>query len=115
VTTTRSARERSVPPPTSSRQARCRPLKRLRRRGDTQQADRFDAWLAGLKEGCGERLVPISTAIAERWGRLNAIRPLPPIDGLMAAAAIEHDLILVTRDTEPLAGTGPRMLDPWQS
>jgi toxin FitB len=90
-------------------------IERLRRRGDAKQADVFDLWLTGLKEDFRERLIPVSTAIAERWGQLNAAKPVPIIDGLMAATAIEHDLILVTRDTEALKGTGVRLLDPWSA
>jgi predicted nucleic acid-binding protein len=88
-------------------------IERLRRRGDARQADVFDDWLMGLKNEFGDRLLAVTTAIAERWGQLNATKPLPPIDGLMAATAIEHDLILVTRDTEVLFGVGVRLLDPW--
>ena len=44
----------------------------------------------------------MSTTIAERWGELRGIAPLPPIDGLMAATALEHDLTFVTRATDPL-------------
>jgi predicted nucleic acid-binding protein len=88
-------------------------IERLRRRGDFEQAQVFDFWLSALQEQFRERLLPISTPIAERWGKLNAVKPLPPIDGLMAATAIEHDLTLVTRDTASLTGCGVRLLDPW--
>ncbi len=90
-------------------------IERLRRRGAGKQADALDLWLASLKEEFADRLLPISATIAERWGRLNAERPLPDIDGLMATTAIEHDLTLVTRDTRALAANGVRVLDPWQA
>jgi predicted nucleic acid-binding protein len=85
----------------------------LKRRGDVAQADAIDAWLVSLTRMFADRLVPISAAVAEAWGRLNAERPVPVVDGLMAATAIEHDLTLVTRDTATLVGTGVRVLDPW--
>lgn len=85
----------------------------LRRRGDHRQADILDLWLETLKKDFGNRTLGVSNAIAERWGRMDAVKPLPIVDGLMAATAIEHDLILVTRDTEALAGSGVRVLDPW--
>ena len=85
----------------------------LRRRGDDVQADSIDAWLASLADDFADRLIPISPAVADRWGRLNADRPLPVVDGLMAATAIEQGLTLVTRDAATLAGTGARLLDPW--
>ncbi len=89
-------------------------IERLRRRGDQDQADVFETWLTALKESYADRLLTISTAVAERWGRLNAVKPLPAIDGLLAATAIEHDLTLVTRDSLTLASSGARLLNPWQ-
>ena len=89
-------------------------IERLRRRGDADQASVFEQWLAELKEGFADRLLPISTVVAERWGQLNAVKPLPVIDGLLAATAIEHDLTLVTREGRGLASSGARLLDPWQ-
>jgi len=85
----------------------------LRRRGDGQQADLFSAWLDRLKSEFADRFISVSGRIAERWGELRGISPLPPIDGLMAATALEHDLTFVTRDSGPLAGTGVRLLNPW--
>lgn len=40
--------------------------------------------------------------IAVEWGRIAAIRPRGDIDGLIAATAIVHDLILVTRNVRTL-------------
>jgi hypothetical protein len=88
-------------------------IERLRGR-DPQQADVFERWLTVLKEDFDERLVPISTDVAERWGYLNAVRTLPVVDGLLAATAIEHDLTLVTRDARSLVETGARLLNPWE-
>jgi predicted nucleic acid-binding protein len=89
-------------------------IERLRRRGDDEQAGVFERWLAALKEDYADRVLAISTAVTERWGRLNAVKPLPVIDGLLAATAIEHDLTLVTRDDETLASSGARLLNPWE-
>ena len=89
-------------------------VERLRLRRDAKQADVIDAWLATLTTQFAERVLPVTTAVAERWGALNASRPLPVVDGLLAATAIEHDLTLVTRDTRAVQGTGARVLDPWR-
>jgi hypothetical protein len=85
----------------------------LRRRGARRQAEMFATWLGGLEAEFADRLLPVSLAIAERWGKLRGRSPLPPIDGLMLATALEHDLTLATRDTVPLAGTGARIVNPW--
>jgi toxin FitB len=53
-------------------------------------------WFAG-------RILPITDAIAERWGRLEAQRqrlgpPLNTADRQIAATALEHAVTLVTRN-----------------
>jgi toxin FitB len=88
-------------------------IERLRHRRDRRQASLFENWLSVLKEEFADRVVPISIAIAERWGLLNAQKPLPVIDGLLAATAIEHDLTFVTRDVRPFRETGADLLNPW--
>jgi hypothetical protein len=90
-------------------------IERLRRRRDRKQADLFEAWLTRLKDEFADRLLPISARVAECWGRLNAAQPLPAMDGLLAATAIEHDLTLVTRESRALAASGARLLDPWRA
>jgi toxin FitB len=90
-------------------------IERLRSRRDDRQADVFEAWLARLKQEFGDRLLPVSAGVAERWGSLNAAQSLPVVDGLLAATAIEHDLTLVTRESGALASTGARLLNPWQA
>jgi predicted nucleic acid-binding protein len=43
----------------------------------------------------------------------QAGRPLPAIDGLLAATALQHDLTLVTRNIKDFAGLEVRLLNPW--
>lgn len=61
------------------------------------------------------RLLAIDAHTADRWGRLlgSAGRPLPAVDSLLAATALQHDLTLVTRNTADFAGTGVRLINPW--
>ena len=87
-------------------------IERLRRK-DTDQANALDQWLAGLCANYADRIINVDADIAHEWGRLNVPEPLPVIDGLLAATALEHDLTLVTRDTRALAASGARLLDPW--
>ena len=65
-----------------------------------------------------ERLLPVTKAVAERWGVLSARAldygtPLPNVDGLIAATALEHDLILVTRNVKDFVGLEVTIVDPW--
>jgi predicted nucleic acid-binding protein len=61
-------------------------------------------------------LLDIDAATADRWGRLmaQAGRPLPAIDGLLAATALQHDLTLVTRNSKDFVGVGVRLINPWE-
>jgi len=87
-------------------------LERLARR-DRAQAAPLERWLQELLDSFHDRLVPITARIADRWGRLNVPNPLPVIDGLLAATALEHDWTLVTPNVSDVASTGARLLDPW--
>ena len=61
------------------------------------------------------RLLAVDAHTADRWGRLlaSAGRPLPAVDSLLAATALQNDLTLVTRNTADFAGTGVRLINPW--
>jgi toxin FitB len=65
------------------------------------------------------RVLPVTQAIAERWGALDgrrqlAGRPLNMADGLIAATALEHQLTLVTRNEKDFADLGVTLLNPWK-
>ena len=85
------------------------------RRRDPAQAAVIDRWLEDVRLTFAGRILPVSEAVAQEWGRMAALRPLPLPDGLIAATARVHDLTLVTRDTNDIAGTGVRTLDPFRS
>jgi len=52
--------------------------------------------------------------VADEWGRLNAGRRLPVIDGLLAATAKTHHMTLVTRNTADIADLNVSMLNPFE-
>ena len=79
--------------------------------------ERLRLWLerdvATLFQG---RVLPIDSAVADRWGRLLAAarRTLPAIDSLIAATALVHGLRLVTRNRADYSFPGLEVLDPWE-
>jgi tRNA(fMet)-specific endonuclease VapC len=69
-------------------------------------------WLAG-------RILPVTEAVAQRWGKLEATRqrlglPLNTADGQIAATALEHGLTLVTRNVKDFSDLGVSILNPWE-
>ena len=80
---------------------------------DASQAVALERWLDEVKRTFRERVIEISLAVAERWGRLQAIRSLPEVDALLAASVLEHDLTLVTRNEADFKGLGIRILNPF--
>lgn len=85
----------------------------LLRRKDSAAADSIDAWLDELSTRFRERILPISPAVADQWGRLGVPDPLPAVDALMAATALVHDLVLVTRNVIDFEPAGVRVVDPF--
>lgn len=80
----------------------------------------LEQWLEGeVKDWFQGRILPVTEAIAERWGRLEAKRqrlglPLHVADGQIAATALEHGLSLVTRNVKDFSGLGVTMFNPWE-
>ena len=87
----------------------------LRRRHDSSAAQHLEHWLEGITRWYHNRILPITERIANRWGGLCLDQPLPVIDGLLAATALHHDLVLVTRNVDDVARTGVRLLNPFDA
>jgi toxin FitB len=73
----------------------------------------------GIEERFEGRILPVSNAIVRRWGSLSGIikkggKAAPVIDTLLAATAIEHNLYLVTRNTDDVRLTGAALFNPWK-
>lgn len=87
----------------------------LRRKSDRQTAARLTEWLEGLRQDHADRILPVTDRIALEWGRIAALRPRGDIDGLIAAIAIVHDLILVTRNVKDFEDIAVSLINPWSS
>jgi len=72
-------------------------------------------WVEGIATNFADRVLPIDTAIALRWGELSAVGNPPVIDRLIAATALSRDLTLVTRNTKDFQSSGALLLDPWHA
>lgn len=85
---------------------------RLRNRQPDRAAS-IERWLrSGLQLFAGRVLV-VDARVAHLWGTITSARSLPVIDSLLAATAICHDLVLVTRNARDIHDTGVRWLNPF--
>lgn len=80
---------------------------------DGSRAAALERWLQQVEAAFGPRIIAIDNAVADLWGRMSAIRPIPVIDGLLAATAAVHCLTLVTRNDRDAADLGATVLNPF--
>lgn len=86
-----------------------------KRRTDPAAAGQLAAWVDGIETQFADRVLPVDTATARRWGELSAGRSAAVIDTLIAATALGQSLTLATRNTRDVAWTGVALVDPWQA
>ena len=85
----------------------------LLRRRDKKAGTRLNDWLLTVTTDFNDRIIPVTTEVCERWAMLNVPDPVPVIDGLLAATALEWDLVLVTRNTADVERTGVAFINPF--
>ena len=73
------------------------------------------AWVETLLEAYGKRVLPLTTAIMRRWGRLSCDLGHAGPDRMIAATALEHDLTVVTRNVRHFEPTGVRLFNPYEA
>lgn len=60
-----------------------------------------------------DRILPVDTAVAQRCARLHVPDPRAERDALIAATALVHGLVVVTRNVADFAASGVGMVNPW--
>ena len=76
-------------------------------------------WLESVVERFDSRILAFDISTSFVWGELKSQmeargRIIPVVDSLIAATAIENDLAIVTRNESDFAGTGARIINPWE-
>ena len=86
---------------------------RIERR-DSAQGTFLRTWLEQqVLPAFSGRILAVDTAVARRCAKLHVPDPCSERDALIAATALMHGLILVTRNVPDFQSTGVETLDPW--
>ena len=85
----------------------------LKGRTDPAQASALTIWLERLRQQHANRVLPVTDRVALEWGRLAAARSRGMAVGLIAATALVHGKIVVTRNVVDFTGTGLSVVNPW--
>ena len=85
---------------------------------DSKRKDRLMDWLNTLLEEYLEHIYPIDLSVAENWGVIQgraeqAGNPMSSLDGLIAAVAYTHNLVLVTRNVDDFKASNLPIINPW--
>ena len=84
---------------------------------DSTRKRELTDWLAAdLPHFFAGRILNIDAKVADRWGQIIATagRPIPAIDSLIAATALQHGLSLVTRNSKDFQYSGLEVINPWE-
>jgi predicted nucleic acid-binding protein len=85
----------------------------------SQKRAQLTAWLnETLLVAYADMILPIDTTVMLQWGTLTAQlirqgRKMPVMDALLAATALRHDLMLITRNVSDFSQTGVDLINPW--
>ena len=85
----------------------------IRYRGDRVQAELLEDWLNKWLLEFGDFILPFDKAAAQVWGKLRVPHPENPLDKQIAATALVHGLIVVTRNQKDFMGTGVEVFNPF--
>ncbi|AXT48433.1 MULTISPECIES: type II toxin-antitoxin system VapC family toxin [Chromobacterium] len=90
-----------------------RGIENLKHRGDLKQAGLLEQWLDTITQEFSQRILNFDADCAQVWGKLMSPHPQNAVDKQIAAIALIHDLTIVTRNSGDFAGTGVKLLNPF--
>lgn len=80
---------------------------------DAAFAQALERWLEHLLRLYADRILPVTSTIARRWGQLSARLGHDGADLLIAATALSHGLAVATRNVRHFVPTGVQVTDPF--
>lgn len=87
---------------------------------DSRKKNQLTNWLNTLLEDYESRIFPINLTVTENWGNIQGHAetkgtPLTSVDSLIAAVALTHNLIIVTRNENDFIASNATILNPWKN
>ncbi len=86
---------------------------------ESKRKDNLHKWVnTDLRERFKNRILDLDLKAATRWGQIQGQaevigKPMPVIDGMIAAIGLSNDLIVVTRNTKDMEASGVSLINPW--
>lgn len=85
-------------------------------RKDSAKEAVLRAWIDGrIVPGFRNRILPVDIGGAQRCAALHVPDPRPQRDSLIAATALVHRLVVVTRNVRDFEPMGVQVLNPWSN
>jgi predicted nucleic acid-binding protein len=76
-------------------------------------AEELSQWLALMELQFSQSILPVTSTIAKLWGRLCVQTGNKGIDNLIAATALIHNLVVVTRNVKDFEVVGVQTMNPF--
>jgi hypothetical protein len=84
-------------------------------RRDPKQGALLRSWLnAHVLTAFSDRILNMDLAVAQRCAKLHIPNPRSDRDAIIAATALVHGMVVVTRNVDDFEQTGVEILNPWE-
>ncbi len=90
-----------------------RGIELIRYRNDIRQADLLEKWLNIVLNEYQDNILDIDEDVAQLWGKLRSPHPEHALDKQIAATALIHGLIVVTRNEKDFLKSGVEIINPF--
>lgn len=93
-------------------------LKGIAKLQDSQRKTALTQWVNQIQEEMADRILPFESSTADYWANLCAAAekagtPLSAFDSLIAGTAVEHGLVIVTRNSRDFESAPVMIINPW--
>lgn len=84
------------------------------RQSDPEFSQRLESWLEIVLRTYEDRILVVDVAVARQWGRLSQRIGNKGLDLAIAATALEHGLVVATRNVTDFEPAGVSVLNPFE-